>query len=217
MDDIGALLHDVPRPVVFDVGANTGQSVANFRRLLPDSTLHSFEPGHKAFRELTSSSRGLRNVHLVNAAVGSAPGRLTLIENEFTDMSSFLRPSTAAWGTVVAETEVEVITVDSYCADHGIDRIDLLKIDTQGYELEVLRGADGMLAAGDVGLIYLEVTFIDMYEGLPPFDVLYRFLLDRDFRLVALYNFHMHWTRIAGWCDALFAHEFFYKPRDMNP
>jgi FkbM family methyltransferase len=215
MDDIGFLLHDVPRPVVFDVGANTGQSVANFRRLLPDSTLHSFEPGRRAFQELSSSSRGLRNVHLVNAAVGSAPGRLTLIENEYTDMSSFLRPSTAAWGAVVAETEVEVTTVDGYCAEHGIDRIDLLKIDTQGYELEVLRGADGMLAAGGIGLVYLEVTFIDMYEGLPPFDVLYRFLLDRGFRLVTLDNFHMHWSRILGWCDALFAHETFYSaPRE---
>jgi FkbM family methyltransferase len=141
MDDIGFLLHDVPRPVVFDVGANTGQSVAKFRRLLPESTIHSFEPGPRAFRELTSTSRGLRNVNLVNAAVGSAPGRLTLIENEFTDMSSFLRPSTAAWGEIVAETDVEVTTVDSYCAERGIDRIDLLKIDTQGYEFEVLRGA----------------------------------------------------------------------------
>jgi FkbM family methyltransferase len=82
MDDIGSLLIDVPRPVVFDVGANLGQSVAIFRQLLPDSTLHSFEPGRKAFRELKAVSHGLRNVHLINAAVGSAPGRRTLIENE---------------------------------------------------------------------------------------------------------------------------------------
>jgi FkbM family methyltransferase len=209
MDDIGALLIDVPRPVVFDVGANLGQSVAIFRRLLPDSTLHSFEPGRKAFRELKAVSRGLRNVHLINAAVGSVSGRRTLRENEYSEMSSFLRPSSAAWGAVVAEREVEVTTLDTYCAEHGIERIDLLKIDTQGYELEVLRGAAGMLAAGRVGLVYMEVTFCDMYEGLPPFDVLYRFLLDKGFRLVALYDFHMH-RRIAGWCDALFAHEFRY-------
>lgn len=210
MDDIGALLHNVPRQIVFDVGANTGQSVANFRRLLPDSTLHSFEPGRVAFRELDAATRGLRNVHLVNAAVGSTSGRLTLIENEYSDMSSFLRPSSASWGAIVAETEVEVTTLDSYCADQGIQRIDLLKIDTQGYELEVLRGATGMLDAGRVGLVFLEVTFCDMYEDLPPFDVLYRFLLDKGFRLVAFYNFHKHWTRVAGWCDALFAHEVHY-------
>jgi FkbM family methyltransferase len=45
-------------------------------------------------------------------------------------------------GAVVAETPVTVTTLDEYCAANGIERIDLLKNDTQGYELEVLRGAE---------------------------------------------------------------------------
>jgi FkbM family methyltransferase len=205
LEDIRALLDAVPRPVVFDVGANVGQSVATFRQLLPGCTIHSFEPGPDAFGALEAATKGLRNVHLVNAGVGCRSGRSILLENKFSDLSSLLRPgSVTEWGPVVAETEIRVTTVDDYCATHTIDRIDLLKIDTQGYELEVLRGAAGMSAAGKIGLVYMEVIFSDMYQDLPPFDVLYRFLLDSGFRLVALYNFQMR-DQAASWCDALFA------------
>ncbi len=56
-------------------------------------------------------------------------------------MSSLLRPAAAAWGSIVRETEVAITTLDDYCRSTDVSRIDLLKIDTQGYELEVLRGA----------------------------------------------------------------------------
>jgi FkbM family methyltransferase len=209
LDDIGALLNAVPQPVVFDVGANVGQSVATFRRLLPDCTLHSFEPGPAAFRELAEAVRGLRNVHVVNAGVGSSSGSQTLIENDHSDMSSFLRPSIAAWGAVVAETQIAITTLEDYCTAHAVEQIDLLKIDTQGYELEVLRGAGRMLGVGAISLIYMEITFSEMYEGLPSLDTLYRFLVDSGFRLVAFYDFRMQGNRTASWCDALFAHERF--------
>lgn len=203
--DIGRLLAGLPSPIVFDVGANTGQSVATFRGLLPTSLLHSFEPGPATFRQLEANTQGLENVRLVNAGVGSVRGTQVLIENSQSDMSSFLHPAKAAWGSIVSETEIAVTTLDDYCRAAQVSRIDLLKIDTQGYELEVLRGATGLMAANRIRLIYLEVTFADMYDGLPPFDVLYRFLLDRGFRLVALYNYSMEPSLVASWCDALFA------------
>jgi FkbM family methyltransferase len=205
--DISRLLAEVPSPTVFDVGANVGQSIVDFKALLPSSVLHSFEPGPEAFRQLEATTLGLENVRLVNVAVGSVPGTQTLIENSDSDMSSFLRPAKAAWAprSIVRETEVTVTTLDDYCRDAHVNRIDLLKIDTQGYELEVLRGATRLMADKHIGLIFLEVTFADLYEGLPPFDVLYRFLLDHGFRLVALYNFGMEPSFVAGWCDALFA------------
>jgi Methyltransferase FkbM domain len=91
-------------------------------------------------------------------------------------MSSLLRPARAAGGAVVAGTPVTVTTLDEYCAANGIERIDLLENDTQGYELEVLRGAESLMAAGRIRLVYLELIFSEMYEGLPPFDLVYRFL-----------------------------------------
>ena len=205
LQDIRTLLASVPFPTVFDVGANVGQSVTAFRELLPCSILHSFEPGPTAFRQLEANTLGLENVQLVNAGVGSVTGTQLLIENDHSDMSSLLRPAEAAWGSIVGETEVAITTLDDYCRAAGVDRIDLLKIDTQGYELEVLRGAASLMDAERIRLVYMEVTFSDMYEGLPSFDVLYRLLLDHGFGLVALYNFVMQPSLVAAWCDALFA------------
>ena len=107
-------------------------------------------------------------------------------------------------GTMTSEFDVSVITLDDYCSELGIERVDLLKSDTQGYDLEVLKGAEALLRSGRVGLVYTEVIFSEQYEGLPGFDVLYRFLVDCDMRLVALYNY-ANVDRVANWCDALFA------------
>jgi FkbM family methyltransferase len=207
LEDIRALLANVRSPTVFDVGANVGQSVTAFRELFPGSILHSFEPGPGAFRQLKANTRGVDNVHLVNAGVGSASGTQVLSENEHSDMSSFLRPAKAAWGSIVSETQIAVTTLDEYCGANHVNHIDLLKIDTQGYEFEVLQGATRLMAANQIRLIYMEVIFSEMYENLPSFDVMYRFLLDHNFRLVALYNFFMESNRVASWCDALFASE----------
>ena len=207
LQDIHRFLASGPSPIVFDVGANVGQSVKRFSELLPGSVLHSFEPSPTTFRQLEANTRELESVRLVNSGVGSVTGTKVLIENDHSDMSSVLRPGKASWGSVVRETEVAIMTLDDYCQVADVKRIDLLKIDTQGYELEVLQGAAGLMAADQIRLVYMEVTFSDMYEGLPTFDVLYRFLLENGFRLVALYNLHMEPTLVASWCDALFVLE----------
>jgi hypothetical protein len=111
-------------------------------------------------------------------------------------------------GAVVAETPVTVTTLDEYCAANGIERIDLLK---ERYARLRTRGAArrrSLMAAGRIRLVYLELIFSEMYEGLPPFDLVYRFLVDRNFGLVALYNYHYSGRPhgAAGWCDGLFTY-----------
>lgn len=206
--DLAEYLQDTPTPLVLDVGANKGQSVFRFKELLPRSVIHAFEPGPMAFGVLKSYAEGLENVTLVNAAVGSAEGTSVLLERESTVMSSILRPGEAAPGTVLAETPVQTTTVDAYCAAHGISYVDLLKTDTQGYELEVLRGCSDLMAANRIRLVTMEVIFSEMYEGIPPFDEVYRFLVDRGFSLVTFYGMVIA-DRLASWSDCLFANPSF--------
>jgi FkbM family methyltransferase len=201
--DIRRLLSDVSRPVVFDVGANVGQSVERLSALLPGCELYAFEPSPAVYRELERNTRRIRNVTLVNAGVGAVPGTELLLENAHSDMSSFLAPGPATWSTVVRRTPVDVTTLTSYCREHDISRIDLLKIDTQGYDLEVLEGAVELLKAKMVRLIYAEVVFADLYEGQPSFEDIKRFLDQHAFQLVGIYNF-VAWKGVAGWCDVLY-------------
>jgi len=203
--DIAAMLAGVARPTVFDVGANIGQSVARFRQLLPGSEIYSFEPAPETFRELQTTTRGMTDVHIVNAGVGASAGTDVLVENDQTDMTSFLQPDTGSWGTVVRETPVPVTTLDEFCVDRGIDHIDLLKTDTQGFDLEVLKGGAGLMHDGRIRLVFMEVIFSDLYVGQARFDDEYRFLVDHGFRFVNFYSFVRRDGKTASWCDALFA------------
>ena len=185
-------------------GANTGQSVALFRKLLPSSVIHCFEPNRSAYPELERNTSELADLRLNHVAVGALSGIQRFFEYDDSQMSSVLAGGPEGWGTMTGEFDVSVITLDDYCSELGIERVDLLKSDTQGYDLEVLKEAEGLLRSGRVGLVYTEVIFSDLYTGLPGFDVPYPFLVDCDMRLVALYNYAMH-DRVAAWCDALFA------------
>ena len=190
-------------PIVFDVGANTGQTTNAILQALPGATVHAFEPSAAAFEGMRRLSVMQKNVVLNNCALGAQSGEQTLFENASSDMSSLLPLGQDGWGRVQARTTVRVSTVDEYCADRDIPRIDLLKSDTQGFELEVLKGASRMLERRLVHLIYLEMNFARLYEGMPRFDALLGFLFDRGFELIALYQIHYLKER-AGWTDGLF-------------
>lgn len=200
--DIERLLRGARDEVVFDVGANIGETAAAYRAMLPTSTIHCFEPSPGTFRELTANVSG--KVHLVNAAVGAAPGQLALQENEGSVMSSLLPLGPDGWGRVTKVTEVPVVTIDGYCDEHRVDRIDLLKTDTQGYDLEVLRGARRMLQTASVALVLTEMNFATLYDGQARADEIFGYMFDLGYVLVSLYDMHYLGDR-AGWCDALFS------------
>ncbi|CAN5731227.1 hypothetical protein BH24ACI5_BH24ACI5_07870 [soil metagenome] len=197
---------------VFDVGAHVGQSAALFSDTFRGADIHSFEPDPTSFAQLRTVAAAYPRVTAVNAAVGDRAGEATFFINRFSQTNSILRPRDGAGEFLVAsdgldvrqETRVPVITLDQYCAEHAIERVDLLKLDTQGYELRVLDGATSLIQRRAVPLIYLEVGFIPLYEQQPLFPEVYQYLYDRDYRLVWLYesSFHTHLFTIGA--NALF-------------
>jgi hypothetical protein len=127
-------------------------------------------------------------------------------------MSSFLTPSVDSWTKVIRSTEVEVVTLDAFAAREGLGFIHALKSDTQGFDFEVFQGARGLMESGRIGVVYFEITFSQMYENLPPFDALYRYLVDHDFALVSFYKSYYQRDRL-GWTDALFIHRGYQQSR----
>jgi FkbM family methyltransferase len=197
-------------PVVFDVGANFGQSIHKFRSRFPKCLIHSFEPSPTTFGTLEKKVSGLENIRLWNCALGSTTGQMQFFENSHPDMSSFLSPSEYGWGKVIKETLVDVKTIDQFCRDEHIEHIDILKSDTQGFELEVFRGAEDTIRSKKIGLIYFEIIFSDMYKDLPSFTAIYDFLKSRDFLFVSMYQFYYQ-RQLAGWTDAVFVEKRLYK------
>jgi hypothetical protein len=115
----------------------------------------------------------------------------------------------------VKKNRVEVRTLDDYAEVNGVRSIDILKSDTQGFDLEVLKGARSLMAANRIHMIYMEIIFSDMYKNLPPFDEIFRFAIENNFKLVALYQFAIQ-NNVASWADALFVNPE-YEKEDPSP
>ncbi|MDB6124772.1 MAG: noeI [Pedosphaera sp.] len=210
LEDVQRFLPAKKELLVFDAGGNTGQSVLEFKQQFPTSTIHSFEPSPTTFQKLKQNIAAKSGVTAWNYALGSKVGKQNFSENSNPDMSSFFKLSEFGWGKEEKQTLVEVMTVDQFCADHQITSIDLLKSDTQGYDLEVFKGAEKMMQENRIGLVYFEVIFSDMYKGLPTFDETFRYLIDRNFLLISIYPSHYQ-RNLASWTDVLFINKEYYQ------
>ena len=193
-------------PVLFDVGANKGQTVNKYIEVFGNSNIYSFEPSPKTFEILIKNTSYLENVSVWNYGVGSKAGSLLFNENKGSDMSSFLELGEQGWGEIQKKTTVDIITIDNFLDQHQISKVDVLKLDVQGFELEIFKGAKKSMSEGKIGLLYFEITFIDIYVGLPTFSELYEFCADCGFELVSIYPFSYR-NNMAGWTDILFKHK----------
>ena len=137
-------------PVVFDVGANIGQSIVRFKKVLPKSKIYSFEPSERPFAQLSVEASRYSDVKAFQLALGSSNGELTLYENSSSDMNSFLEMGCNGSGSVVGQSVVSVLTIDAFCSEHQINYIDILKIDAQGFDFEVIKGAKQMILDGKI-------------------------------------------------------------------
>lgn len=187
--------------VVFDVGANEGQTIELAFVAMRAPVIHAFEPTKTAF---TILSKRFPEVHLNNCALGPVAGFQEIKEGAATTMSSLLEPAEHGWDGrgwkgVASRYNVPVRTVDEYCAENRIERIDVFKTDTQGYDLQVLSGAERMFSERRIRYIFTEITFPQMYEGQAMFDDMYCFLKERGFILAGVYNAR------AGDMNALFS------------
>ncbi len=143
--DMQRFLKGEKRPVIFDIGANIGQSVNNFKAKFPASFIHSFEPSPTTYEQLKANCATFTDLNTWNLGVGSSNTTLALQENDNSDMSSFLSPGEFSWGKIARTTNVTVTTLDTFTRDKNIDFIHILKSDTQGFDFEVLKGASNLM------------------------------------------------------------------------
>lgn len=210
-EDQRQLLQHCERPfVVLDVGANDGQTIAEYRRALGDDvTIHSFEPTPEIFERLSQRSATDPKVHVHNLAVSDSNGTATFHVTSLSQLSSLLPLAAddaayASGAKVVRRISVPTVTLDSFCEERGLDRVGILKMDVQGAELLALRGATRMLSQARVDIVFLEVSFSDMYEGQVYLPELMTLLHQHDYRLYGLYDFARELNGTLGWCNAIF-------------
>jgi FkbM family methyltransferase len=198
-DDMKRLVY--ASPLVFEVGANKGQGIDNFRETFQNPHIHAFEPGRVAFGDLTKNYGTCRHVTLNNMALGSRKQTRMFLESDLYGTSSFLETGCNDWGSTAKRYPVEINTVDCYCDTTKIERIDILRSYTEGFDFEVLKGAERTLARGGIHLVHVEINFAE--RGMPPADGIMRFLREHRFAVVAFYNFD-YIDNHAQWANGLF-------------
>jgi FkbM family methyltransferase len=176
--------------LVLDVGANEGQYALELRYNGYRGEIVSFEPLSTAYSELQKVALLDSHWKVVNAALGSVVHSSTINIAGNSTSSSLLgmlpAHEQAAPTSVYVDTEtIHVDTLDRVLPllDSWIGSV-WLKIDTQGYEAEVLKGALNSL--GQIECIQLEMSLISLYEGAESFETILSWMLDHKFRLVGL-------------------------------
>jgi FkbM family methyltransferase len=204
-------LHDVCRsgllpevPVCFDVGANVGQTVIELRAALPKALIHAFEPFTQPYAQLQVLCTQFEGPKSVPLALGAAPGQMQVSPRPQSVLNS-LRSDTTVAGSDTTEW-IRIDTADAYCREQGLTRIDVFKTDTEGYDLEVLRGAEGLLRAHQVLFVFVEVTFDRNNTQNTPFQPVFEHLQERDYRFLGLYDTYPlhHFAEPNLFCNALF-------------
>jgi FkbM family methyltransferase len=148
---------------VFDVGANIGQTSLTVLAHFPNAEVYSFEPHPDTFRILAAGLKG-RRAQAFNLALSDKSGKAELFTYE-TDLINSLTPTAAfavRFGKRGKTIPIQVSTIDEFCSSHNVDAIDVLKVDAEGCDLEVLKGATLALKAQKIRFVYTE--FNDILE-----------------------------------------------------
>jgi 2-O-methyltransferase len=195
-------------PVIFDIGANNGSSLDEFKEWWPQSQVHCFEPQDECLPELNESANRLSNegkvyinhiaagnksnetakfyTHDINSGV-SGFNKINMKSRDSLDLNKLekegLEKKIEYGNTLNHVREVATLRLDDYISSHDtpIERINLLKIDTQGFEPEVLEGLGEKLNMVDV--VLTELMFYDFYERSLSFSDIEKYLLKAHFQL----------------------------------
>lgn len=168
---------------VFDVGANIGQTAEYYLRKFPRATIYSFEPVRKNFNQLAQRFAGNPRVKAEYIALGSKAGMLEMVVEG--DDTMF---HVAKSGEQGRRETVQALTLDGYCSANGPETIDFLKIDTEGHDLEVLKGADRLLSERKIGAVQVEVGMNPTNTHHVPLEAVKSYMEGKSYHLFGFYE-----------------------------
>jgi FkbM family methyltransferase len=195
---------------IIDGGMHQGQSAEKYAQAFPACHIIGFEPEAANFEasktrlaalgeRIAMFPLGLADENgMAELKVNSHDGTHSLLE--IGDLSQWDAPA-----TTIDRRLIETVTLDRFCAGHGIDRIDVLKLDIQGGELRALKGAQGLLRQRAIRLVAAEVNFLPLYRDMPLFWDVAAYMLAHGYALHGLFDLHHVLDGSGGlrWADAI--------------
>lgn len=177
--------------VVFDVGANNGDSFFDLASSDPSVTVYAFEPTPQMCRIIQEKAKGLSNYILIEKAVSDFEGKALFYVAGQADwgcssLLEFSQKSRTEWPgrfdfVKTDEIEVEVIRLDRFVKENGILKIDYLHIDAQGSDLKVLKGLGDELGLVQEGVLEAAAKPDILYDGQNTEIECIKFLVEHGF------------------------------------
>lgn len=193
--------------LIFDVGANIGKFSSNLNRFFPDSQFYCFEPIGSTFARL-EQNLSKSNFNLIRKALGEKNESITIkINDEHRSDINSLLPKNQPFESDKMET-LEVITLDSFLKNDQISQVDFLKIDTEGFDLLVLKGARENLESGKIKFIYVECGLDFSNEYHVHLSEFIKFLSEFNYSLLGIYQTDLKKvSKRMHFSNALFCHQ----------
>ena len=144
-------------PICFDVGGHKGETIQKYIKLFSQSYIYSFEPTKNLYDSLKNYYLKSKNIKIENFAISDFEGESSFYIQKYQNFNSL----NLLQGGKNIEEKVKVTTLDKYCQKNNIQKIDLLKIDTQGNDTKVLKGAEHILK--NTKVVITEITLNNSY------------------------------------------------------
>ena len=195
--------------LIFDVGANVGQSAEQFREVFPEARIECFEPAEATFATLREKLGADARVSLNRLALDNRDHQVRFRVRAASAGNRILREGEAARHAA----QVPAMRGDTFCAERRIEAVDIVKIDTEGNDLRVLVGFAAALQARRIVYLQVECTTSPDNHFHVQLDRFVHFLHPFGYRMFGLYDFtrRIHRTRqpLNGiwFCNAVFVRE----------
>jgi len=197
-----------PPTVVLDAGANIGQTALRFNRYWKNAKVFSFEPVSSTYEQLSYRCRSLKNIECVNCALGDENKRVEIILDADSERNSLLHLAHEDFHQRDLVETVSMRRLDDFAGERQIHQIDLLKIDVEGFEIQVLEGAARLLREGRVRAIYAECGLLRNDDTHVHFADIDQYLYLRSFVFSGIYEI-FRWgpeRRFPAFANGLWLH-----------
>ena len=190
--------------IIFDVGSHMGTYTDMVVKAYPNCKSFLFEPQSKIFKKIEQKYSKNENINVFNLAISDTEKKQNLNLNhhdltasllDFNPKSNYLKFKAKLYEIDINkmnyETElVEIITLDKFIVDNNLEKIDLLKIDTEGNELNVLKGLEKKINI--VNNILIEIHHRELFLNYSP-EKIHQYLIDNGFKLKKKFKFPFCW------------------------
>jgi len=180
------LIKDLHFETVLDVGSNKGQFILLIEKLFKNKTIYSFEPISEILEKQKEFFKDKKNLFYYNLGIGKKSEKKKFYITNRKDSSSFLKVNHNIKGNndykIEEEREINIKSLDEVMGDRDILAPILMKIDVQGFELEVLKGSFNLLKK--IKYIIIEVSYDVLYSKQPLENEITKYLSSKNFKII---------------------------------